>query len=165
MSTTSAPEPRPTLLDPETTARLQREEGVIKSLAITSIAFGHTEVEVLLHAIEMADELREYHQVITKNARSAGSRAGETFHQNRTDDAEQLRLWFVNLLDQAITQQSVNSVNTVPPAIASIRFDIGTSAHGGVASYFHRHQAVSPSPVENVIDLHDAFKNAQARNA
>lgn len=158
MSTTSAPEPRPTLLDPQTTDRLQREEGVIKSLAVTSIAHGDTHLETLFHAIEMADELREYHQILTKQARHAGSRNGERFHQNRTDDAEQLRLYFVNLLDQAITRQPVTPVNQV----ITVTTFIGYEPHGGIASEWH---APTASNLETLASLQAAYLNAMRRSA
>jgi len=157
MSTTSAPEPRPQLLDPETIQRLHREEGIIRSLTITSIAAGDAHLETYFNAIEMADALREYHHVVARRAKAVSSESGTRFHTARAEDAEQLRLWFVNLLDQAITQKP----NTTP-AIASIRFEISNTLHGGIASEWHK---PTSSNLENLATLQAAFLTAMRRSA
>lgn len=156
MSTTEAPEPRPTLLDPETSDRLQREEGVIKTLGVSAISAGNTALETYFHAIEMADAIREYHEVVARLAREVSSKAGHTFHRERADDAEHLRLWFLNLLDQAITGKPEAS-----PAIASIRIRIGTANHGGLACRFMNHE--ERGPLGSIDELHEAFLNAKSR--
>ena len=54
MTTANAPEPRPSLVDAATAARLRMEEGIIKTLAISGRAAGDDSLASHLDAIEMA---------------------------------------------------------------------------------------------------------------
>lgn len=108
MTTAPTPEPRRTLVDPESAARLRTEEGIIKTLATSARAAGDDSLAIHLDAIEMADELMEFHSVVAKNHHQ--STPNRVWHEDRSADAEQLKLHHLDMLDRWLHRAPTSAV-------------------------------------------------------
>jgi hypothetical protein len=162
MTTANAPESRSNLVDPETAARLRVEAGIIKTLATSARAAGDDSLSIHLDAIEMADELREYHNVISRQARAVGNASGMAWYADRECDAEQLMLHHLDMLDRWLHREP----KAKAPAGQCVEIVIQDMPDGmPVCEMAFIPQVNSAKPKTPAMELADAFLKAIDRVA